>query len=169
MPRMRAARTFLWIGVFSWAIGLGGKLFDLLVLAGAWSASPPESLKLLPYGPHYPVDTGLFFLPTSAVILFSSLAAVAASWRRPAIRAWTVSASVLFVILFAFTVLVFWPMNSALYRTALGTSGLTPAEAIRMAHRWIVLDWLRVGVMATGLFCTVRAMSLAHLPVQPAN
>jgi len=36
--------------VFGWGILLGSKLFDLRVLAGAWSASPPESLSLMPYG-----------------------------------------------------------------------------------------------------------------------
>ncbi len=159
---MQGTRTFLWIAVFAWAIGLGGKLFDLLVVAGAWSAAPPESLKLMPYGPHYPVDPGRFFIPTSAVILISSIAALIAGWRRaPAIRVWILSATLLFVALFVFTMIVFWPMNAALYHTALGTSGLTAGEATHMAHRWIVLDWLRVGVMAGGFICTVRAISLA--------
>ena len=36
-------------------------MFDHVVLVGAWSASPPESLSLLPYGPRFPVDTGDYF------------------------------------------------------------------------------------------------------------
>ena len=38
---IRVMRFFLWASVLGWGIGLGGKLFDLIVVAGAWSASPP--------------------------------------------------------------------------------------------------------------------------------
>src|SRR5437660_12850254 len=58
--RLRLLRLFLWISVLGWGIGLGAKLFDLLVLAGAWSASPPASLAFLPYGPHFPIHPGNF-------------------------------------------------------------------------------------------------------------
>jgi len=51
--RLRLLRLFLWISVLGWGIGLGAKLFDLLVLAGAWSAAPPASLAFLPYGSHW--------------------------------------------------------------------------------------------------------------------
>jgi len=54
--RERLTRTCLWISVLAWGILLGGRLFDLRVLVGAWSANPPESLSLLPYGPRFPVD-----------------------------------------------------------------------------------------------------------------
>ncbi|MFN0151702.1 MAG: hypothetical protein ACKVU1_13440 [bacterium] len=43
MPlRARLTRTLLWISVLAWGPLVGGKLFDLRVLAGAWSASPPS-------------------------------------------------------------------------------------------------------------------------------
>jgi hypothetical protein len=63
--RARLTRVFLWISVLSSGIGLGGKLFDLMVLAGAWSAAPPASLAFLPYGPHFPMNPGNFFQPLS--------------------------------------------------------------------------------------------------------
>jgi hypothetical protein len=50
---------------------VGAKLFDLLVVAGAWSASPPESLKLMPYGPH----AMLFLGPIIVSILLAAVAA----------------------------------------------------------------------------------------------
>ena len=49
--RFLLLRFFLWVSVIAWGVVLGAKLFDLLVLAGAWSAAPPESLSLLPYVP----------------------------------------------------------------------------------------------------------------------
>jgi len=36
---MKVMRLFLWVAIFGWAIGLGAKLFDLVVVAGAWTAS----------------------------------------------------------------------------------------------------------------------------------
>ena len=41
------------MSVLAWGLLVGGKLFDLRVLVGAWSAAPPESLSLLPYGPRW--------------------------------------------------------------------------------------------------------------------
>lgn len=49
MPtKQRLMHAFLWVSVTAWGIGLGAKLFDLLVVAGSWGASPPESFSRLP-------------------------------------------------------------------------------------------------------------------------
>ena len=69
MSRERWARVFLWFSVFGWGIGLGAKLFDLIVVASAWGAAPPASLSLMPYGPHYPLNPGDFFQPLSALMV----------------------------------------------------------------------------------------------------
>ena len=61
--RFRFMRAFLWIAVLAWGIGAGAKLYDLIVVASAWSASPPESLSLMPYGARFPVGPGQFLHP----------------------------------------------------------------------------------------------------------
>ena len=48
MAREKFTRAFLWIAVLVGGPLLGAKLFDLLVLAGAWSADPPASLAMMP-------------------------------------------------------------------------------------------------------------------------
>lgn len=58
MSRERLTRAFLWFSVIGGSIGLGGKLFDLLIVAGAWSANPPASFNLHPYGPRFPLNPG---------------------------------------------------------------------------------------------------------------
>jgi hypothetical protein len=65
---VKALRIFLWIVVLGWAIALGAKLFDLVVVAGAWSASPPTSFALLPCGKRYPIDSADFFIPLSVIL-----------------------------------------------------------------------------------------------------
>src|SRR5258708_37443149 len=81
--RVKWIRAFLWVSVLAWGIGVGAKLYDLRVLAAAWSAAPPESLTLLPYGARFPVDPGDFFLPTSVLTLVAALRALVSGWKTP--------------------------------------------------------------------------------------
>ena len=70
ISRERVTRVLLWVSVFAWGLLLGAALFDLRVLAGAWRASPPESLALLPYGKRWPANTGEFYIASSAALFF---------------------------------------------------------------------------------------------------
>ena len=102
--RMRLMRTFLWISVLTLGIGLGAKLFDLIVLAGAWSAAPPASLALMPYGPHFPMNPGDFFQPLSVPMLVGILGALISEWKTPfKLRVWLWLPLILFLIMWAFT------------------------------------------------------------------
>ena len=163
--RERITRGLLWISVLAWGMLLGATLFDLRVLAGAWSASPPESLSLLPYGKRWPVDTGEFFIPSSAALLLASFGALVAGWRSgPRYRALLfVSAATIFAVL-VFTVLVFWPMNAALWAVARGSAtALKDPEAVRaLVQKWIALDWLRLGVGVLGYVAAIKAISIPY-------
>ncbi len=151
-------RIFLWIAIFGWAVGLGAKLFDLVVVAGAWSASPPASFALLPYGPRYPIDPGDFFIPLSALIAVGSIGALLAGWKSH-VRSLLIVAVVAFLIIWAITPTVFWPMIHQLYGTAIGRVTPTDAESVQLARRWLILDSFRVVLIAVGFIASVRAMS----------
>jgi hypothetical protein len=84
---MRLMRAFLWIAVVGWAIGFGAKLFDLVVVAGAWSSSPPASFALLPYGKRYPINPGDFFQPLSVLMAIRSIGALISGWKSR-VRLW---------------------------------------------------------------------------------
>jgi Domain of unknown function (DUF1772) len=161
--RIRLTRAFLWVSVLAWGIGVGAKLYDLRVVAGAWSAAPPESLTLLPYGPRFPVDPGKFFLPTSLSTLVAAFGALISGWKTPfGYRAWLWLSAVLILAVWVFTVVVFWPSNAALFAAtsdaASGSKG--EAELIRLAHQWVTYDWWRVAMMAAGFVSAVRAISI---------
>jgi len=164
MPlRARLTRVLLWISVLAWGILVGGKLFDLRVLAGAWSASPPESLRLLPYGSNYPVDTGEYFFPSSVALLVCSFAALITGWRTPpAYRVWLVLPAVMMLATLAFTILWFWPRNAALWAIAKGAPNAVqePAEIVRMTRQWVTYDWIRIAMGSVGLVSAVRAISV---------
>ena len=84
MSRTQLTRGFLWVSILGWGIGLGAKLFDLLVVARAWGAAPPASLALMPYGSRYPMDPGDFFQPLSALMVVGILGALISGWKTRA-------------------------------------------------------------------------------------
>jgi hypothetical protein len=161
--RIRLTRIFLWVAVLAWGIGVGAKLYDLRVVAGAWSAAPPQSLKLLPYGPHFPVDPGKFFIPTSLATLVAAFGALFGAWETPLkYRFWLWSSAALILAVWVFTFVAFWPRNAALFAAASGSGPGVMSEAalIRLVHQWVVYDWCRVVMMSAGFVSAVRAISM---------
>ncbi|WP_235219102.1 anthrone oxygenase family protein [Sphingobium sp. C100] len=142
---------------------MGAKLFDLLVLAGAWSANPPQSLAMMPYGKAWPVDTGAFFIPFSAAMLIAGFGALTAGWTTPWRYRWLLCIPSLgILLLLVLTVVSFWPMNAALFYHGMGSSKdtITDAQSIEMARRWVALDWVRVAGATAAFVAGLRALTL---------
>lgn len=163
MRRETITKAFLILAVLVGGPLVGAKLFDLLVLAGAWSADPPDSLAMMPYGEHWPVDTGVFFIPFSAAMLIASFGALIAGWKTPWRYRWLLCVpSIGILALLVLTVTAFWPMNAALWYHGIGSSRdtITDTESIAMAQRWVRLDWLRVTGAAAAFVAALRALTL---------
>lgn len=159
--RVPLMRTFLWISVLTLGIGAGARLFNLIVLAGAWSASPPASLALLPYSSRFPVNPGNFFEVLALPTLVGVLGALISGWNAPfKYRVWLWLPVIMFVSLWVLTITIFWPMNDELSRVASGWIVRSQAELIRLVQRWVTYDWLRVAMLALGFASSVRAISL---------
>lgn len=163
MRRETITKAFLTLAVLVGGPLVGAKLFDLLVLAGAWSADPPQSLAMMPYGKHWPVDTGAFFIPFSALMLIASFGALIAGWKTPwRYRRLLCIPSIGILALLILTVTAFWPMNAALWYHGVGSprDTITDAESIAMAQRWVRLDWLRVTGATAAFASALRALTL---------
>jgi hypothetical protein len=161
--RERATKAFLWLAALVSGPIVGAKLFDLVVLAGAWSADPPQSLAMMPYGRAWPVDTGVFFIPFSAALLIASFGALVAGWRTPWRYRWLLCVPSIGVFaLLVLTVLVFWPMNAALWHHAIKSpqDALTDAQSVEMARLWVQLDWIRVAGGVAAFVAALRALTL---------
>jgi len=161
--RQMITRAFLWLAVLVGGPLLGAKLFDLLVLAGAWGANPPASLAMMPYGRAWPVDTGVFFIPFSAAMLIAGFGALAAGWRTPWHYRWMLCLpSVGILLLLILTVVAFWPMNAALYYHGVHSpkDTITDAQSVDMTRQWIALDCLRVAGAAAAFIAPLRALTL---------
>ncbi|MEK7854798.1 MAG: hypothetical protein AAB288_01825, partial [Acidobacteriota bacterium] len=122
-PRpQKAFRFFLWLAFITACVGTGAKIFDLGVLATAWGASPPESLRLMPYGPQYPLDPGDIFIPISLLLLISYFGALIAGRMYGFERKRLLVIPVIMVLILAIvTPTVFWPMIRQLYGAGSGT------------------------------------------------
>ncbi|MBI1405427.1 MAG: DUF1772 domain-containing protein [Caulobacter sp.] len=164
MPgRETTTKAFLWLAVLVGGPLVGAKLFDLVVLAGAWSANPPQSLAMMPYGKAWPVDTGVFFIPFSAAMLIAAFGALVAGWKTPWRYRWLLCVPSLGILaLLVLTVIAFWPVNAALWHHASGsaTDTITDAESIALARRWILLDWMRVAGGVAAFVSALRALTL---------
>lgn len=151
-------RALLWVSVVAWGILLGGKLFDHVVLVGAWSASPPASLSLLPYGERFPVDTGDYFLPSSVTLLVCSFGLFVSGWRTPLrYRLSLFLPPLMLLVILLFTVRWFWPANAALWHVAQGAPDAIqdPSEIAALVRRWVAFDRVRIAAgLVAFLLCT---------------
>jgi hypothetical protein len=156
---VRFAQGLLWLALVGWAIGLGAKLFDLIVLASAWGANPPESLALMPYGAKYPIDPGLFFQPLSAGMLLATLGAGFAAWKPLATqRAWLVVPLAALAVIWGLTPTLFWPMIDALWAAGTGEVASDVAGLGALVSRWMWWDSLRTAVIALGFVSVAKAL-----------
>src|SRR4051812_30966741 len=161
--RFLLLRFFLWVSVLAWGVVLGAKLFDLRVVAGAWSAAPPDSLSLMPYGPRFPVNPGQFFAPISATILLAAFGALIAGRHTPNnYRVWLALSAGSILAVWIFTMVAFWPRNGTLFAAGAGSPiAVTDRDAlIRQAHLWVQYDWCRIAMMVVGFMSAVRAISI---------
>ncbi len=163
MSRADWTRGLLWLAVFGWAIGLGAKIFDLVVLGSAWGASPPASLALMPYGAKYPINPGTFFQPLSALMLLPTVGALISGWKTPlSYRVWLLIPVLAFLVIWIFTPTVFWPMIRELYYGGTGKLVRTPQELAAVVHRWFVWDSARILMIAVGFYASVRALTFPY-------
>ncbi len=152
---------FLWISVLAWGVALGAKLFDLVVVTGAWAAAPPRTLALLPYGPRFRVNPGHFFLPVSLVVVTGAIGALIAGWSTPAgYRLWLCAAALPVAGIWLITIPFMWPLNATLQAAGHDGGVGDPAGAARAAFWWVVCDRIRVVMAATGFVAAIRALNL---------
>jgi len=155
--------VFLSISVCVWGIGLGAKLFELVVLIPAWAANPPTSLTLLPYGPRWPFNPGDFFQPLSALLAVGTVGSLIIGWNTsPAYKAWLWAPVASLLAIWLATPTLFWPMIRDLYAASKDSNFLTEGAAQSLAAQWIIYDWGRMACIAVGFACSLKAFSMKH-------
>lgn len=161
--RSRWLTACLWISVTAWGVGLGGKLFEFLIVISAWAADPPASLALLPYGPRYPHDPGDFYQPLSALLVVGTIGSLIAGWRSARnYKALLLLPLVSLIFIWVATPTIFWPMIYDLYGAGTGKRPLAGAATHALINRWLWYDWIRTMFIALGFAGSLHAISIQH-------
>lgn len=88
--------------------------------------------------------------------------ALIAGWRFPRIiRRWLLLGTAAFILIWAITPTIFWPMINAQYAIATGTANASAAEAVELTARWVAWAWFRIVPIAIGFFASIKALTLA--------
>lgn len=157
-------KVLLWVSVIASSMGIGAKAFDLMVLAPAWGAAPPDSLTLMPYGPRYLFDPGDFFIPISILLLIGYFGVLVSGWRSAdKFRTALVIPVVMIVIMAAITPTVFWPMIRELYAAGIGRVDADAAHLASVVRKWFVLDILLTSLIVVGLACHVYLINKLNI------
>jgi len=97
----------------------------------------------------------------SALMAVGILGALISGWKtRLEYRIWLWVPVTSFLIAWIFTPTVFWPMIRELYGAGSGKIVRSDAELRLLVRRWMIGDWSRVALIATGFISSVRAISI---------
>ncbi len=137
--------SVLWFYAVMVSIVFGASVYETLVVHPAWSRKPPESFRGFVGTPVSRMNIPAFWVPVAPLYALSGLAALGlALWTGSQGAALIVSA-VCAVAGVAWTLVYFRPTIERFLEEG---GGNTPAERLQVeAHRWIGLNWIRVGLV----------------------
>ena len=155
-----AASLTLWLFVIGSSLVLGAGLYENLVVVPFWSTGAPASLAAGNPLLEVQVRAGHVFWPYFTPIPgFIALLALVTSFGTPTRHlAWRVAASGLFLAVVIATLAYFRP--EAIEMVVGHGAGRTPEALAQEAHRWAVLNWVRVLAVAVSLAMGIRALLL---------
>ena len=143
---MTLSTTILWLYAVMTSLVFGASIYEGLVVHPAWSRKPPESFVAFMGAPIGRMNIPAFWIPVAPLYALSGLAAlvVAFSAGRPAVSLTVSAASAVSVVVWT---LVYFRPTIGRFLEAGGAD--TPAERLQSeARRWIVLNWIRVAMVA---------------------
>ena len=151
--------TVLWLYDVMASLVFGASVYESLVVHPAWSRKPPESFVGFVGAPISRMNIPAFWVPVAPLYALSSLGALAvALWAGRLTMPLTVSAACA-VSGVVWTLVYFRPTIGRFLETG---GGNTPAKRLQSeARRWIVLNWIRVAMVAVSWWCALRA-TVAH-------
>jgi len=151
--------TVLWLYAVMASLVLGASLYESVVVHPAWSRKPPESFVGFVRAPISRMNIPAFWASVAPLYALSGLGAfIVALWAGSPTMPLTVSAACS-VSGVAWTLVYFRP---TIVRFLEAGGGNTPTKRLQSeARRWILLNWIRVGMVAVSWWGALRA-TVAH-------
>ena len=151
--------TVLWLYDVMATVVLGAGVYESFVVHPAWSRKPPESFVGFVGTPVSRMNIAPFWVAVVPLYALSGLGAlVVAFWAGSPTLPLTVSAACT-VSAVVWTLVYFRPTIGRFLEAG---GGNTPAKRLQSeARRWILLNWIRVAMVAVSWWGALRA-TIAH-------
>jgi len=147
----------LWFYVLMASLIFGAGVYETFVVHPAWSRKPPESLRGFVGTPVSRMNISAFWVPVNPLYTLSALAALGLSFRAGSLGAALIVSTVCAIAAVAWTFLYFRP-NIERFLGAEG--GNAPPERLQIeAHRWVRLNWIRMGLVAISWWGALGALA----------
>jgi hypothetical protein len=156
---MNLHATILWIYAAMTSLVLGASAYEALVVHPAWSRKPPQSFAAFMGETVGRMNIPAFWKPVAALYAISGLVAWAAAWwaGNPTVPLGVSAACAVSMVVW--TLVYFRPTIERLLEAGAGNA---PAERLQSeARRWILLNWIRVAVVAVSWWGALTA-TVAH-------
>jgi hypothetical protein len=145
----------LWFYAVMVSLVFGASVYEALVVHPAWSRKPPESFRGFVGTPVSRMNLRAFWVPAAPLYALSGLAALGLAFRAGGQGVALIVSTACAVAVVAWTLLYFRP---TIERFLEAGGGSTPTERLQVeAHRWIRLNWIRVGLIAISLWGVLSA------------
>jgi hypothetical protein len=138
----------------SFAVALGGGLFEGIVLASLWGRSPPASFAIIHPGTGVPLQR--FWIPVHAAITLFLIWALVATWGEEPVRRILLFGAASYVVMRAWSGVYFIREMLAFQKVPLDAPA-TPALSARV-QRWMFWSWFREPLDVISLVCSLLAL-----------
>ena len=134
---------------------LGAGVYECVVVHPAWSRKPPESFVGFMGAPVSRMNLPAFWIPIVPLYALSALGALVVSLRAGSPAVPLIVSAACAVSAVVWTLVYFRP---AIQRFLEEGGGNTPPERLQSeARRWILLNWIRVALVAVSWWGALRA------------
>jgi anthrone oxygenase-like protein len=145
----------LWLFDLMASIVFGASVYESLVVHPAWSRRPPESIVGFVGAPIGRMNLPAFWMPVAPLYALSGLGALVVALRagRPSVPLIVSAACAVSGVVWT---LVYFRPTIARFLEERG--GNTPAQRLQSeARRWILLNWIRVAMVAVSWWGALTA------------
>jgi hypothetical protein len=163
-PGSRSLRPlqFWLLAAYTALLGIetGGGLFTTAAVFKVWAGSAAGAIGWDAGNPFY-IEEGDFFMFTSPTLGILALATLIAGWRSaPPVRTWLRASTLVFIIVFVWTMAYFVPVQDALKGQAGAKLPVAQLEAMLWNFTW--LNYVRQVMLVATFGSALHAFGLAY-------
>jgi len=124
---------------FSFAVALGGGIFEHSVLMPIWSKSPPSSFSITQTGSGVPLQR--FWIPVHIAITVFIILSLVITWGHATVRRFLLIALVSYIVMRVWSALFFIPEMLAFQKVPVDSP--PSAELLTRVSKWTFWSWFR--------------------------